>query len=318
MKYATFAGGCFWCMVEPFELLPGVKEVISGYTGGATVNPTYEQVIAQTTGHVEAVRVAYDETVISFRALLDKYWRQIDPTDGSGQFSDRGVSYRSTIFTHDEAQRSEAEESKRMLAESGRFAKPILTEIVGAGPFYPAEAKHQRYFANQSFHYRLFEKRSGRKEFVDQYWKDRYDDQTLRQKLTPLEYSVTQKNATEPPYRNRYWDQFEDGIYVDVVSGEPLFSSLDKFDSGCGWPAFTQPIAPLKTKTDHAFGMIRTEVRTKYTDIHLGHVFDDGPEDRGGLRYCINSAALRFIPKSRLAEEGYGAYLEWFPSLEVK
>ncbi len=317
MKHATFAGGSFWFLVEPFEQIPGVKSVTCGYTGGTEIPSTHEQVLAHPTGHVVAIQIAYDESILNYRTLLDIYWRHIDPTDDSGQFSDRGPAFRTMLFVHDVAQQLEAEESKRLLAESGRFAKPIATAIVPAGPFYPAAEKHQRYYINQSFHYRQVEKKSGRKEFIEKYWKVRLDNQTLRQILTPIEYNVTQKNATEPPYQNPYWDQFEDGIYVDVVSGEPLFSSREKFDSGCGWPAFTQPIAPLKVKTDYAFGMIRTEVRTKYTDIHLGHVFEDGPEDRGGLRYCINSAALRFIPKNRLVEAGYAPYLEWFHSSEV-
>ena len=313
-ELATFAGGCFWCMVSPFEEMPGIVQVVSGYTGGHTVNPTYEEVCSETTGHAEAVQITYDPAFMSYKQLLEMFWRQIDPTDPGGQFHDRGESYRTAIFYHTEAQREEAEASRRELEESGRFDRPIVTAIVPAGPFYAAEEYHQGYHSKQPFRYKMYRKGSGRDAFIDKHWRLVVDKEELKQRLTPIQYEVTQNNATEPPFRNPFWDHKGEGLYVDIVSGEPLFSSLDKFDSGCGWPSFTKPLqgSNVTEHTDMTHGMIRTEVRSREADSHLGHVFPDGPQDRGGLRYCINSAALRFIPKDELEQEGYGAYLKLF------
>jgi len=313
-ELATFAGGCFWCMVSPFEEMPGIVQVVSGYTGGHTVNPTYEEVCSETTGHAEAVQITYDPAFMSYKQLLELFWRQIDPTDPGGQFHDRGESYRTAIFYHTEEQRLEAEASKRELEKSGRFDRPIVTAIEPAGPFYAAEDYHQGYHHKQPFRYKLYRRGSGRDAFIDKHWRLELDRDELKQRLTPMQYEVTQNSATEPPFRNPFWDHKEEGLYVDIVSGEPLFSSYDKFDSGCGWPSFTKPLhsANVTEHTDTAHGMIRTEVRSREADSHLGHVFPDGPQDRGGLRYCINSAALRFIPKDELEREGYGAYLKLF------
>ncbi|EOS58050.1 MULTISPECIES: peptide-methionine (R)-S-oxide reductase MsrB [Paenibacillus] len=313
LKLATFAGGCFWCMVSPFEELPGVHGIISGYTGGHTVNPTYEEVCAGNTGHYEAVQITYDPDIFPYRKLLELYWQQIDPTDAGGQFHDRGDSYRTAIFYHDEQQRQEAEASKQELAQSGRFDKPIVTPILPAAPFYPAEEYHQQYHKKNPGHYRLYRKGSGREDFLERHWSGPANREELKRKLTPIQYEVTQNNATERPFTGEYWDHEEEGIYVDVVSGEPLFSSRDKYDAGCGWPSFTRPIRSyhIKEKTDTSHFMIRTEVRSRLGDSHLGHVFEDGPEPTG-LRYCINSAALRFVPKADLEKEGYGEYLYLF------
>ena len=313
LKYelATFAGGCFWCMVSPFEGEKGVIQVKSGYTGGHKEDPTYEEVCSGKTGHYEAIQIKYDPNHISYDKLLEIFWRQIDPTDEGGQFHDRGESYRTAIFYHNEEQHQKAIQSKKELAESGRFSKPIVTEILPAKEFYPAEDYHQDYHKKNTLHYSLYRKGSGRDAFIKKYWPK--DKMELKKKLTPMQYHVTQENGTEPPFKNEYWDNKREGIYVDVVTGEPLFSSLDKYDSGCGWPSFTKPIfkANVDENTDYSHNMIRTEVRSKSSDSHLGHVFPDGPKPIG-TRYCINSAALRFIPKEDLEREGYGDFLILF------
>ncbi|BCJ86687.1 peptide-methionine (S)-S-oxide reductase MsrA [Effusibacillus dendaii] len=312
-ELATFAGGCFWCMVTPFEELPGIYGIVSGYTGGHTVNPTYEEVCSETTGHAEAVQITFDPDVFPYRKLLDLFWRQIDPTDSGGQFYDRGESYRTAIFYHNEEQKRLAEKSKQELSESGRFDKPIVTEIVPAGPFYPAEEYHQDFHQKNPAHYKRYRQGSGRDAFIERHWSLRKNEQELRKRLTPMQYAVTQENATEPPFQNEFWNHKQEGIYVDIVSGEPLFSSLDKFDSDCGWPSFTKPLhsSSIKGRTDTSHGMVRMEVRSQQADSHLGHVFNDGPGPNG-LRFCINSAALRFIPKEDLEKEGYGEYVHFF------
>lgn len=309
-ELATFAGGCFWCMVTPFEELPGIQSIVSGYIGGHTENPTYKEVCSETTGHAEAVQITFDPAVFPYRKLLELFWQQIDPTDEGGQFYDRGSSYRSAIFYHSEEQRREAEASKHELEASGRFDKPIATEIAPATTFYPAEEYHQDYHHKNPAHYKRYRSASGRDAFTKKYWAvPAQEKSSLKDKLTPIQYQVTQQNGTERPFQNEFWDYNEEGIYVDIISGEPLFSSKDKYDAGCGWPSFTRPLISyhIEEKLDTTHGMVRVEVRSKMGDSHLGHVFDDGPGPNG-LRYCINSAALRFIPASKLEEEGYGEY----------
>lgn len=312
-EQATFAGGCFWCMVSPFDEQPGIIEVVSGYIGGNTKNPTYEEVCTNRTGHYEAVQITFDPEIFPYRKLLELFWQQIDPTDTGGQFNDRGLSYRTAIFYHNDVQREDAERSKYELENSGRFQQPIVTEILPASTFYKAEEKHQDYYKKNPFHYNLYKEGSGRSRFIRENWKNRKSDEQLRKELTSIQYEVTRNNATEPPFRNEYWNHTEEGIYVDIISGEPLFSSIDKYDAGCGWPSFTKPLRrnELEEKFDTSHGMRRIEVRSKTSDSHLGHVFDDGPgPDRA--RYCINSAALRFVQKNKLVEEGYGEFVGLF------
>jgi peptide methionine sulfoxide reductase msrA/msrB len=331
LKVATLAGGCFWCLASDFEKVSGVAKIISGYTGGQTENPTYEEVSTGKTGHYEAVQIYYDPSKVSYEQILNIFWRHIDPTDPEGQFADRGPQYRTAIFYHDEEERRIAEKSKENLEKSGRFKKPIVTQIVKFSRFYEADFYHQDYHKKSPVRYKLYRVGSGRDQFLDKTWgkektspspggepgrKKTYskpDDVTLKKMLTPLQYEVTQREGTEPPFQNEYNDNKREGIYVDVVSGEPLFSSLDKYDSGTGWPSFTQPLEPanITTKEDRKLFGVRIEVRSKHGDSHLGHVFPDGPAPTG-QRYCMNSAALRFIPKEDLVKEGYREYLKLF------
>jgi peptide methionine sulfoxide reductase msrA/msrB len=327
IKEAIFAGGCFWCMEYEFEKLPGVIDAVSGYTGGNVENPTYKEVCSGKTGYYEAVLIKYNSTKISFERLLEYFWKHIDPTDERGQFFDKGSQYHTAIFYKDEYQKNLAAESKRRIEISKIFTKPIVTKILPAKAFYKAEDYHQNYYKTCPVRFRFYHNSSGRDKFLYSIWSNhkkfrlfperkRYwigykkpDISKLKELLTPLQFMITQKNGTEPPFNNKYWNNHKKGIYVDIVSGEPLFSSKAKFDSGTGWISFTKPIDEyfIVKKDDNSFFMKRTEVRSRFANSHLGHVFNDGPKPTG-LRYCINSGALFFIPYEKLDEFGYSFY----------
>ena len=343
----VFSGGCFWCTEAEFNHAPGVVSAISGYAGGAESNPTYTQVGSGTTGHRESVLVYYNEASTTLDTLLAIYWKHIDPTDAGGQFVDRGHQYTTAIYYTTDQQKKEALASKQRIIDTKKFSKPVVTEILPYTNFYPAEEYHQDYKDKNPARYEYYRNNSGRNDFINKVWKNdtatfttttmntsntphtnnepvssskvlhpwqsftKPSDEQLYTTLTPTQYNVTQKEGTEKPFTNAYADNKEVGLYVDIVSGEPLFLSVDKYDSGTGWPSFVKPVATSAvtlTEDKHLFST-RTEVRSAIADSHLGHVFTDGPQDRGGMRYCMNSASMKFIPLAQMEKEGYGDYI---------
>ncbi len=333
---AYVAGGCFWCTESDFEKLYGVSEVVSGYMGGEVENPTYKQVTEGSTGHREMVKITYDPNKISYRQLVLELMRETDPTDADGSFHDRGHQYTSAVYYQSESEKNIAEDVIKELEARNVFDKPIATRVEPASTFWIAEKYHQDFYKKSSIRYKSYRKGSGRDAFIESVWGggeyddlfekkvnnsaskwenyQKPDDKTLREILTPIQYKVTQEDGTEKPFDNEYWDNHEEGIYVDIVSGEPLFSSTEKFDSGTGWPSFLRPLDLdfVTERDDYKLLVRRTEIRSKYADSHLGHIILDGPISNNKIRYCMNSAALRFVPKDELEEEGLGEYLPLF------
>lgn len=333
------AGGCFWCVEADIEKLSGVIEAVSGYAEGTNENPTYENYAKN--GHREVVEVTYNPTVVSFEEILIYAMKHMDPTDGAGSFADRGEYYSPAFYYETEEQKATIDALITDVNEHGPYDKSLAIDVVKRPTFWPAEDYHQNYYKNgvSSLKYKFYRAASGRDSFIEKYWgentspdlpwRDKIEDSTssnawiaftkpsdeeLRNSLTDIQYKVTQKAGTEPAFSNTYWDNKAEGIYVDVVSGEPLFSSTHKFDSGTGWPSFTRPIEydMVTGHKDYKLILPRTEIRSAIADSHLGHVFNDAPKELGGVRYCMNSAALRFVPKEEMEGEGYGQFLSLF------
>lgn len=339
------AGGCFWCTESEFNHVEGVISAVSGYANAEKPNPTYSEVGSEKVKAREAVEVIYNPQVISISTLLEIYWKHIDPTDKEGSFADRGYQYTSAIYFTKDTQKIEAERIQEKINKSKKFILPVATEILPYVNFYAAEEYHQNYKDKNPIRYSAYREGSGRNTFIRKNWSDtsifvkeifkdatdsssnnmntssHWNNFTVKEKeerlktLTPLQFKVTQKEGTERSFQNEYNTNKEKGIYVDVVSGEPLFVSSDKYDSGTGWPSFVKPIQEnvVTLKVEDGIFSSRTEVRSKIANSHLGHVFPDGPIDRGGMRYCMNSASLRFIPLTQMESEGYALYSNLIP-----
>jgi peptide methionine sulfoxide reductase msrA/msrB len=336
LQTAYVAGGCFWCTESDFEKLEGVHNVISGFSGGEEKNPAYKEVASGSTGHRESVKIEYDGDILDYHNIVSYHLRYIDPTDAEGQFVDRGFQYSPAIYYQSEEEQKIAEDVIMEFERARRFTGPLVIAVEQFKSFYPAEDYHQDYYKKSPIKYKYYRGGSGRDQFLEETWsKPEYtpevsdvsdpkvtqeseykkpSESEIREMLTDLQYYVTQEEGTERPFDNEYWDNKEEGIYVDIVSGEPLFSSANKYKSGTGWPSFDRPLAPenVAEQEDRKLFFTRTELRSANADSHLGHVFSDGPKETTGLRYCINSASLRFVPKDQLEAEGYGEFAELF------
>lgn len=300
------AGGCFWGVEAYFERIDGVLDAISGYANGSFPNPSYEDLVYRNSGHAETVYIKYDANKISLSTILKYYFRIIDPTSLNKQGGDRGIQYRTGIYYQNEKQREVA--LNEIELEQKKYNEKIVVEVLPLERFDKAEEYHQDYLKKNPNGYCHIDLSKANEIIIDETKYKKLSDEELRKNLTPLQYKVTQENHTEYAFQNEYFDNHEKGIYVDITTGEPLFSSSDKYDSGCGWPSFTKPINSevVNYEKDTSYNMTRVEVRSRAGDAHLGHVFEDGPKDKGGLRYCINSASLRFIPYADMDKEGYG------------
>jgi peptide methionine sulfoxide reductase msrA/msrB len=339
-KKLLLAGGCFWCVESDLEKYTGVVSAVSGYAGGEGDNPTYENYGSR--GFREVVEVTYDPTKVSFENIVEYMLRHSDGTDGSGSFYDRGEQYAPAVYYTTPEEKQATEKVIASINTKKVYDVPLAVKVLPWVKFWPAEDYHQDYYKKNPIRYAYYRNGSGRDAFIKKHWGDdttpkptpqetllpkqsmsttnkpweqftKPSDEVLRTTLTPIQYEVTQEEGTERAFTNPYDKHYEAGIYVDVVSGEPLFSSTDKFDSGTGWPSFVKPITKdaVTEKVDKKLFSTRTEVRSKIADSHLGHVFSDGPQDRGGMRYCMNSASLRFIPKADMEGLGYGEYLQF-------
>lgn len=308
------AGGCFWGTEHFFKQVRGVVNTDVGYANGHTEHPSYEDVCRKETGHAETVRVDYDSTVIGLDEILSLYLLTVDPTSLNRQGNDVGTQYRTGVYYTDTTDRTTID---RVLdAYAQKIGKPLAIEREVLTKFYRAEDYHQDYLEVKPNGYchlgpELFQVARNYRPKGEKPRYTKLSQEELKKKLTPIQYAVTQESGTERAFTGEYWDEKREGIYVDITTGEPLFVSTDKFDSGCGWPSFSRPIDPqlIAELEDRSHGMQRVEVRSKTGNAHLGHVFTDGPKELGGLRYCINSASLRFIPKADMEREGYGKYL---------
>ncbi len=338
---ALFGNGCFWCVESDMEKVAGVVSVVSGYAGGSASSPTYQNYADS--GHREVVLVTYDANVVTYANLVEHILKHGDPTDVGGSFKDRGVEYAPALYYETEAEAAAARAVVQAVDAAGIFSEPLPIPLLPRTAFYPAEEYHQDYAKKNPLKYSFYRTASGRSAFIVRTWGDdatkfiystnitnnssaamntpytptswttyvRPDDATLRAQLSELSYKVTRQDGTERAGTSPLDKNYEPGIYVDIISGEPLFSSRDKYDSGTGWPSFVRPISDeaVTLHEDRRLFSVRTEVRSRYADSHLGHVFDDGPADRGGKRYCMNGAALRFIPQAEMAAAGYAAWL---------